>query len=328
MRDVMDTSDLPSSNQLRVATVVAFALLYLVWGSTYFAIRIGVQVWPPFTMAGLRFLIAGLLPMLVLRWGGTPWPTARQWRNAAIVGIALSLGGNGLVTWAEQTVTSSVAALLIAITPMWFVLLDALRPSGRIPSARVLLGLVVGFGGVVYLLGPSDLRRELGSPPVAALLAVVLASLLWSGGSRYGKYHEQPRSVWRWTATQLVCGGVALCILAIATGEPWQLTAAIASPAGIGSVLYLIVFGSWLGFGSYVWLLGRVSPAQLSTYAYVNPIVAVVLGAVFLDEPVTSGLVQAGFLILTGVVLVQLPARASAAPIAPRGTPAELETPK
>lgn len=308
----MESSDRKSLTDPRTGILIAFALLYIVWGSTYFAIRIGVRVWPPFTMAGARFVIAGALPMLVLRWRGTPLPNAHQWRNAAVVGSCLSLGGNGLVTWAEQTVTSSVAALLIAITPMWFVLLDALRPGGRIPSGRIVLGLIVGFGGVVYLLGPSELRSALGSPPVASLLVIVIASLLWAGGSLYGKYNDQPRSVWMWSAAQMLCGGVALCVIALATGEPWQLTAAIASEAGVGSVLYLIVFGSWLGFGSYVWLLGRVSPAQLSTYAYVNPIVAVLLGAVFLDEPVTPGLVQAGLLILTGVILVQLPARAGA----------------
>jgi drug/metabolite transporter (DMT)-like permease len=296
----------------RVGVVIAFALLYVVWGSTYFAIRVGVQVWPPFTMAGARFVVAGLLPMLVLRARGVPLPTARQWRNALVVGSCLALGGNGLVTWAEQTVSSSVAALLIAITPMWFVLLEALRPGGRAPGMRVLLGLCVGFGGVVFLLGPSELRDELGSPPLVSLFAIVVASLLWAGGSLYGKHHEQPSSVWMWSAAQMLSGGLALCAIALVTGEPSQLTAAIWSDVGLGSVVYLIVFGSWLGFGSYVWLLGRVSPAQLSTYAYVNPIVAVALGATFLGEPVTSGLVQAGLLILGGVILVQLPARASA----------------
>lgn len=294
----------------RAGLIVAFALLYAVWGSTYFAIRIGVQSWPPFTMAGTRFVIAGLLPMLLLRWRGTPWPTPRQWRNAFVVGTSLSLGGNGLVTWAEQYVSSSIAALLVATTPVWFVLLDALRREGKAPSARTLLGIALGFCGVVFLLGPSELRRELGSPPVAALVTILVASLLWAGGSLYGKHHEQPASVWMWSATQMFCGGLSLCLVALCRSEPAQLTAAIWSGAGLGSVLYLIVFGSWLGFGSYVWLLARVSPAQLSTYAYVNPIVAVILGAVFLDEPVTVGLLWAGVLILAGVVLVQLPARA------------------
>ncbi len=307
----MDSPLVTRAPPSRAAVVLAFALLYVVWGSTYFAIRVGVQVWPPFTMAGTRFLIAGLLPMAILYARGVPLPNLQQWRNAAVVGTALSLGGNGLVTWAEQTVSSSVAALLIAITPMWFVLLDALRPAGRVPAGRILVGLVIGFGGVVYLLGPDDLRQELGSPPIAALLVIVLASLLWAAGSLYGKYHEQPSSVWMWSAAQMTCGGLALCVIALVIGEPLQLTAAIWSVSGVGSVVYLIIFGSWLGFGSYVWLLSHVSPARVSTYAYVNPIVAVMLGAAFLDEPLTAGLVQAGCLILLGVLLVQLPERAS-----------------
>lgn len=310
----MDTGILASSRPppARLAIVVAFALLYTVWGSTYFAIRIGVRSWPPFSMAGARFVLAGLVPMVVLRLRRVPWPTARQWGNAAVVGTSLALGGNGLVTWAEQRVSSSLAALLIATTPMWFVLIEAVRPNGRAPSARTLFGLALGFGGVVSLIGPAELRKGLGSPPIDALLVIVLASFLWAGGSLYGKHHEQPRSVWMWSAVQMFSGGLALCLVAITRGELSQLTAAALSPSGWGSVVYLIVFGSWLGFGSYIWLLGNVSPAQLSTYAFVNPIVAVALGAVFLDEPVTPGLGIAALLILSGVIIVQLPARAPA----------------
>lgn len=295
----------------RAAIVVAFALLYTVWGSTYFAIRIGVRCWPPFAMAGVRFVLAGLVPMLLLRARSVPWPTRRQWANAAVVGTCLALGGNGLVTWAEQRVSSSLAALLIAITPMWFVIIEALRPNGRAPTGRTLLGLLVGFAGVAYLIGPAELRRELGSPPLDALIVIVIASLLWAGGSLYGKHHEQPRSVWMWSAAQMFCGGLGLCLVAASRSEFSQITPAIWTPPGWGSVLFLIVFGSWLGFGSYVWLLANVSPAQLSTYAFVNPIVAVVLGAAFLGEPVTSGLGIAGLLILGGVIIVQTPVRAS-----------------
>lgn len=294
----------------RLGVWLAFAFLYVLWGSTYLAIRIGVRNWPPFLFAGTRFVIAGLVPMLVLRAHGTPWPSRRQWRNALVVGVCLSLGGNGLVTWAEQTVSSGVAALLIAITPMWFVLIDGLRPGGRVPRGRTLLGLLIGFSGVVYLLGPADLRAELGSPPLISLLVIVLASLLWAGGSLYGKHAEQPSSTWMWSAAQMLCGGVALVVIGLLAGETSRLSARSLEPSALGAIAYLIVFGSWLGFGSYVWLLQRVSPARLSTYAFVNPIVAVLLGAIVLDEPLTAGLGQAALLILGGVIVVQAPGRA------------------
>jgi drug/metabolite transporter (DMT)-like permease len=287
--------------------LLAFALLYLVWGSTYLAIRIAVRTLPPLTVAGARFLVAGGVPLAVLRARGAPWPTRLELRNAAIVGGCLMLGGNGLVSWAEQTVSSSLAALLVAITPMWFVLFEALRPGGQRPTRRTLLGLSIGFLGVAYLIGPDKVRRELGAPPIAGLCGLLLASMSWAFGSLFGKYSARPKSLWMTSALQMLCGGALLLALAVAIGEPAQLSRAGLTAEALGCVVYLIVFGSWLGFGSYSYLLDRVTPASLGTYAFVNPLVAVLLGVWWLGEPLTPSMGWAGALILLGVVIVQLP---------------------
>jgi drug/metabolite transporter (DMT)-like permease len=295
----------------RVEEWIAFGLLYVVWGSTYFAIRIAVRSWPPFSAAGLRFVIAGGLPLLVLRARGEPWPSARQWRNATIVGGCLMLGGNGLVTWAEQTISSSLAALLVAVTPMWFVVLEALRPGGVRPTRRTLLGLAIGFCGVALLIGPDAVRSELGAPPLFGLLLLMLASILWAFGSLFGKHSEKPRSLWMASALQMLCGGGLLIALALALGEPARIPPAAFGAEALGSLVYLIVAGSWLGFGSYVWLLDHVPSARLSTYAFVNPLVAVVLGVSLLHEPWSLGLVWSALLILGGIVVIQFPVRAA-----------------
>jgi drug/metabolite transporter (DMT)-like permease len=286
---------------------LAFALLYVVWGSTYFAIRIAVRTLPPFTMAGVRFLIAGAVPMFVLRARGEPWPTRIQLRNAAVVGACLMLGGNGLVSWAERTVSSSLAALLVAVTPMWFVILDALRPGGDKPTPRAALGLLIGFIGVATLIGPDNVRHDLGAPPLLGLCAVLFASFAWAFGSLFGKHSAHPSSLWMTSALQMMTGGCLLLVVGFALGEPARLTRSAFTPAAIESIVYLIVFGSWLGFGSYTYLLNRVAPASLGTYAFVNPLVAVLLGVGLLSEPLTPSLGWAALLILSGVIVVQLP---------------------
>jgi drug/metabolite transporter (DMT)-like permease len=287
--------------------VLAFALLYVVWGSTYLAIRIAVRTLPPFTVGGVRFMIAGAVPLAVLRARGVPWPSKLELRNAAIVGGCLMLGGNGLVGWAEQTVSSSLAALLVSITPMWFVTFEALRPGGQRPTRRTALGLLVGFLGVAYLIGPDNVRRDLGAPPIVGLCALLLASTSWAFGSLFGKYSARPKSLWMTSALQMLCGGALLLASGVLLGEPARLTRAALTPAALGCVGYLIVFGSWLGYGSYTYLLDRVTPASLGTYAFVNPLVAVLLGVWLLGEPLTASMGWAGMLILTGVVIVQLP---------------------
>jgi drug/metabolite transporter (DMT)-like permease len=217
------------------------------------------------------------------------------------------LGGNGLVSWAELTVSSSLAALLVASVPMWFVLLDVIRPGGTRARLRVALGLVVGLAGVALLVGPDNVRRELGAPPLLSLGALLFASLSWAFGSLFGKHSAHPKSLWMTSALQMLCGGLLLLVVGTAAGELAQLRAAAFSHSAVGALVYLIAFGSWLGFGSFSYLLERVSPATLGTYAFVNPLVAVLLGVWILGEPLTASLGWAALLILCGVVVVQLP---------------------
>lgn len=289
---------------------LAFALLYVVWGSTYLAIRIAVAVFPPLGLAGLRFLIAGGLPLLWLRARGQPWPARVHWINASIVGACLMLGGNGLVSWAEQSISSSLAALLLAVTPLWFTLFEALRPGGQRPTLRAAAGLLLGFIGVLLLIGPEKMREELGAPPVIGMTAVVVAGASWAFGTMYSRHNASPASALEASALHMFCGGVELLLVSVLSGESWTPK----QPDTFGAwtaFVYLIVAGSWLGFGSYTWLVPRVSPSKLSTYAYVNPLVAVFLGVWLLDEPSGPKLLVPTLAILLGVVLVQLPARKS-----------------
>ncbi|HET8939366.1 MAG TPA: EamA family transporter [Polyangiales bacterium] len=287
---------------------VAFALLYVVWGSTYLAIRVAVAVFPPLGLAGLRFVIAGGLPLLWLRARGQPWPARVHWLNACIVGGCLMLGGNGLVSWAEQTISSSLAALLLAATPLWFTLFEAMRPGGQRPSVRAAVGLFSGFIGVLLLIGPENMRQELGAPPLIGMGAVLIASASWAFGTMFSRHRAGPSSALEASALHMFCGGVELVIVSVLSGESWAAKQPDTFNAWVACV-YLIVIGSWLGFGSYTWLVPRVSPSKLSTYAYVNPLVAVFLGVWLLDEPAGPKLIVPTLAILSGVVLVQLPAR-------------------
>jgi drug/metabolite transporter (DMT)-like permease len=279
-------------------------VLYLVWGSTYLGIRIAVETIPPFLMASTRFLIAGLalFAWSFLREGrGFAWPTRREWRDNFIVGALLLGGGMGLVSWGEQTVPSGIAALLIAMMPVWVAVLGRLFLGQRLPRLAV-AGITVGLAGVAILVGGPDSGDRLDPAGVAALL---ISPISWSAGSLYAA-HRVPRSTRPLVATamQMLCGAVALAIAAIVTGEPGRLQVELISTSSIVAVAYLTVVGSLLAFSTYVWLL-RVAPLPLiATYAYVNPVVAVVLGALVLGETLTPTKLVAGGVIVFAVALI------------------------
>lgn len=289
----------------RGAEVFHFGSVYLIWGSTYLAIRVAVETMPPFLMAGTRFLFAGICLFLWLKLRGAAWPKAVHWRSSAIIGTLLLLGGNGLVCWAEQHVPSGIAALVVATQPMWFMLFDALRPGGAKPTALGVLGLLVGFSGVVILAT----GRSMGGTeiPLAGILGLLAACLCWSGGSVFGKQLERPPSPLMGSALQMICGGTALTLVAMLRGEPAAMKWEAVSSHAILAWVYLVVFGSWVAFGSYVWLLEHVAPAKVATYAYVNPAIAVLLGWMFVNEPITWRTVAAMLVIIGGVVIVQWP---------------------
>jgi drug/metabolite transporter (DMT)-like permease len=266
-----------------VRLVLAFAAVYLIWGSTYVAIKFAIETMPPFLMAGVRFTIAGaiLTGWFLLR-RTTPWPPLREWRSAFIVGGLLLLGGNGLICWAELTVPSGVAALLVATVPLWMAVLDWLFFRGPRPTVRMTLGIVIGLLGVLVLVNPSTLLDE----PIAPLggAAILLACVSWAVGSLYGRRAPLPRAVLLATGMEMLCGGLLLVAAALLRGEGGSVNLAAISVKSLLAFAYLIVFGALVGYVAYIWLLNHVSAAAVSTYAYVNPVVAVVLGWALAEE--------------------------------------------
>ncbi len=282
--------------------IAAFASIYTVWGSTYLAIRYAVETMPPFVMGGSRFLISGVLLYAWSRSRGAPRPTLRQWRNATIAGGFLLLGGNGGVVWAEQTVSSGMTALLVSILPFWLVIIEWARPPRRRPSAAVLIGLVVGFLGLVVLIGPGDI----GANGVSLLGAIVLilASLSWAIGSFWSRDADMPESGLLTTGMEMLGGGALLFLAGVVFGELRGLDVSAISRASWVGWIYLIVFGSLIGFTSYIWLLDKVSPAHLGTYAYVNPVVAVILGWAIAGETFSLRTGIAAVIVICAVALI------------------------
>jgi drug/metabolite transporter (DMT)-like permease len=303
-----------SSTPTRAKVVTAFAAVYIIWGSTYLAIYYAIQTLPPFLMASVRFLVAGMLLFVWSAQRSPRWPAAAEWRAAFVVGGLLLLGGNGAVVWSQQFVASGVVALLIAVTPGWMVLLDWLWQGGGRPAGRTVLGLVLGFGGIALLVGPSVLQGTGAIHPVGVLV-VMLGSLSWATGSIYSRRAPVPPGGLYATGIQMLAGGVLLGIAGVASGEPARVDIGAASTASMLAVLYLIVFGSIIGYSAYVWLLRHVDAARVSTYAYVNPVVAVVLGWAFAGEAFTPRMALAAAVIIAGVVMItigQQKARAAA----------------
>jgi drug/metabolite transporter (DMT)-like permease len=289
----------------RVKVIAAFAAVYIIWGSTYVAILFAIETLPPFMMAAARFLGAGALIMAWSLPRRQRAPTAREWKAAAIIGGLLLLGGNGAVVWAEQVVPSSIAALLIAVTPLWMVLLDWQWHGARRPGGRTVLGLVLGFGGLALLVGPSAVMGAGRIDPVGALV-LVGGSLCWSIGSLYSRNAPRPPDAMLGTAMQMLAGGSLLLLLGVMAGEPARLDLAAVSLKSVLAVVYLMVFGSIIAYSAYIWLLRVVSSARVSTYAYVNPIVAVLLGWTLAGEALTPRMAVAALVIVLGVALITL----------------------
>jgi drug/metabolite transporter (DMT)-like permease len=273
---------------------IFFALLavYIIWGSTYLAIRIALEGFPPFLMAGIRFLCAGCILFLFLRARGEQLPTRPQVSGAALVGAFLLLGGNGGVVFAEQTVASGIAALAVATVPLWTVLFSGIWK--RWPGHLEWAGLILGFAGIVLLNFEGDLKA---SP--ACSVALIIAAVSWAFGSALSNHLPLPRGLMA-SAVEMMAGGLFLIVAGVITGEKIY---ALPSVRAVTAFLYLIVFGSLIGFSAYVYLLGRVRPVLATSYAYVNPIIAVILGIWLAGERITGTGVSAMLVILTGVVL-------------------------
>lgn len=279
---------------------VAFLLVYVIWGSTYFAIAKAIETIPPFLMAGTRFLIAGAVLYAAARLLGAPKPERIEWRPAAIVGLFLLLGGNGGVVLAQKTVPTGLAALLVAGVGIWMALFEALRPGGRWPSWPVALGLLGGLGGVGLLLAH---RGEGGVDPVGAIL-LVGATISWALGSIYARGARLPKSPFVATAVEMMAGGAGLLILGLLMGQYSGFNLGAVSTASVIGWAYLAVFGSIVAFTAYVWLLSVRPPSLVATYAYVNPVVAVFLGWMFLGEKLSPRMFIAAGAIIASVAVI------------------------
>lgn len=293
----------PAPRRSRV--IMAYAVVYIVWGSTYLAIRYAVTTIPPLLMAGTRFMVAGTLLYAWVRIrGGTARPAARQWRVEAIAGALLLLGGNGGVVWAEQRLPSGITALLVASEPLWLVLLDWMGHREHRPSRSIFAGLFVGFVGMVVLVAPS-LGTGTGSIHLVSAVIVVLAALSWAGGSLVAvRSPGGTSSPFLAPAMQMLTGGALLIAAGLVTGEWSHLALGAVSSSSAAGLLYLIVFGSLLGYSAYTWLLSVEPPARVATYGFVNPVVAVLLGWAIAGEVVTIWTIAAAVLVVGAVALI------------------------
>ncbi|HYG08188.1 MAG TPA: drug/metabolite exporter YedA [Stenotrophomonas sp.] len=285
--------------------VLALLLVYVVWGSTYLGIRLALEGGAlPLTMvSGARFIVAGTLLYAVLRWRGVPAPTRRQWPNVAMMGATLLLLGNGMVVLAERDVSSGLAATAVASVPLWMALFSAMR--GQHATRGEWLGIVIGFLGVVWLNAGSSLTAT-----PTGLVLLLIAPVGWAFGSIWSRGRDLP-APFMTAAGQMICGGVLIFLAGLVMGErPHTLP----TPQGLLAVAYLCVFGSIIAFTAYVWLLQNVRPALAGSYAYVNPVIAVALGAWVGHEQFTTADLVAMAVILAGVVVVTLSRGRAGAP--------------
>jgi drug/metabolite transporter (DMT)-like permease len=292
----------PASTPPVWGVIAAFAAVYLIWGSTYLGIRYAIETIPPFLMAGSRNLTAGLLLYAFARRRNGAAPSGIEWRDATIAGALMLMIGNGGVTWAEQMIPSGVTALLVALTPVWMVLFDWLRPKGTRPGPLVVLGLAVGFAGVAILARGN--QNGAGSTYGWGVAVLMMSSIGWSMGSIFNRGAHKPSSPLLAVAMQMIAGGSMLLCLAVARGEPEQFSFTRITPLSFGAWLYLMVAGSMIAYSAYVWLLHAASPARVSTNAYVNPLIAVLLGCTIGHEAFSHELFVAGALIIAAVVLI------------------------
>ena len=291
---------------------IALLAIYLVWGSTYLAIRFAVETLPPFLQGSFRFLISGAILFIWRLRAGDEKPTISNWKAAAIVGTLLLVGGNGLVSLAEKTVASGIAALVVATSPFWLVLFETFRSGGTKPTWQSIVGLVIGFGGVFLLIGPAKITGSEQSFDPLGIIILLVAPILWSLGSIFAKGAKLPKSSLLSTGMQMLMGSVASFIVSAATGELNGFSFADVSMRSWLGLAYLITFGSLIGFVSYGWLLHNAPVSLMSTYAYVNPVVAVFLGWLIANEALNTRIAVASVIIIGSVILINWARQAAA----------------
>ncbi|MBC7834971.1 MAG: EamA family transporter [Phycisphaerales bacterium] len=320
----------------RLKLVVAYGCIYIIWGSTYLAIRWGIESIPPLLMAGSRFVLAAILLTAITLPGRyraaraamrlPRLPSGRMWGAALLLGTLMLAFGNGTVTWAEQYVPSAIIALLVGMVPMWMAVLGAIGPRGVRPTLKTLAGLLIGIAGVVILIGPSRITEAIGSfgdsgeaangsrMLLWATVAMFFSTLAWSIGSLLSLRLVRPADKNTGTSMQMLLGGLVLLAAAAVRGEFVAFDPGAVTLRSALSFGYLVVFGSIIAFTAYTWLLTVSTPARVATYAYVNPVVAVALGAWLADEPLTRQTGLASAVIVAGVALVVSPKPAQPSP--------------
>jgi drug/metabolite transporter (DMT)-like permease len=311
----------------RVKIVLAFAAVYILWGSTYLAIRLAIETLPPFLMTGTRFTLAGLI---LITWavlkGERAIPPLHLWRRALVIGGLLLLGGNGGVVWSERYVATGLAALLVSTEPLWVVMLNWAISRQR-PNWKVLLGVLIGLVGVAMLVGDGLSSNGHSKYTLIAGGVVLVAAFSWAAGSVYSSRRPLQVSTLMAAGMQMLAGGFLLLLLAVITRDPLRLDLAKASWTSVGAFFYLLVFGSLVGFTAYSWLLNNVAPARAATYAYVNPVVAVLLGWLIASEPLTSQMMIAAAVIIGSVIVITTFGRDHTSTTAPALHDSECPTP-
>ncbi len=290
------------SKKLSIQITLGLLCLYLVWGSTYLAIRFGVEQIPPFIMAAFRFMIGGAMFYAWAKLKGAKDPQPNHWISAVIIGTLLAVGGNALVNWSEKTLDSGIAALLVAMMPFILVLFDWMRPKGTRPSWIVMSGLVLGFAGVVMLVNPTQVDGVQSIDKFGAFL-VLMATITWSIGSLYSRSAKQPENHVLFAGMQMMAGGAVALLIAVLMGEFGEFRLTALQPLQLWSWVYLTLFGGF-AFGVYLWLLKVTTPAKVSTYAYVNPVIAMILGALIGNEKFTSWTLVCSSIIILAVVII------------------------
>jgi drug/metabolite transporter (DMT)-like permease len=285
--------------------IAAFTAVYVIWGSTYLAIRYAIETMPPFAMASVRFLIAGGLLVAWARLRGAPWPRRAEIKGASLVWLLLLTGGNGLVVWGQQWVPSGLASVLVGTVAFWIVVIDWRFFSGRRPSPRVWLGVFAGLAGIAILAGGRGIVDG-GAPALLGALTIVLAALSWAIGSLVARTAAMPAAPRMANGVQMLAGSVGLAVMGVATGDWGQIDIAQVSLVSWLAMLYLIIFGAIVAYGAYLYLVRVATPARVATYAYVNPVVALLLGWAVAGEPIGPRTLVGAAIVLASVMLISL----------------------
>ncbi len=294
----------------RVLLVAAFAALYIIWGSTYLAIKIATETMPAWPMIAARHLLGGIVLYTILRLTGTPVPQRKHWRGGVLGGVMLLVMGNGIIAYCAHRIPSGLASMVVATTPIWIVAAASVRPGGRAPTPKEWCGLALGLAGLALLAGPSaiaSMRGTAGAVDAGAVGLVLLGTISWAVGSVIGREMSKPDNAFMGSALQMLSAGIFLTVTCLATGQWNTVDLAVVSARSWFAFAFLIFFGSLLGFTAYVWLLRVAKTSHVSTYAYVNPIVALLLGASIGHEVITRTMLIAAAITLCGVVLVVMP---------------------